>query len=102
MRSGYRLECLVSCAPQGSSNPYRSHLPIARLPRIGLAYYLIFLCQPRIEHSAEQHIAGMPSGSENHAPARVDRDGLALAGGDYADHPPAETLLSNHVAHGVL
>src|SRR3984893_2286880 len=73
------LERLVRCPPKRCADSHGGDLSVAGLAGVGLTHYLILLGQPRIEHPAEVHIAGMAARTDDHTLLCLDAYGFVLA-----------------------
>src|SRR5207244_1362087 len=74
------LVSLVGGSPQRCPDRQSRLFSLGILQRIRHAGLLVFLCEPRVESSAEVHIATVPTSSDDHAFLRLDVQDVALVG----------------------
>ncbi len=85
--------------PDRRADIHRGEFAVRALFGPGHAGLLVFLGEPRIEHAAELHVAGVAAGRDHDALFGLDRDVLAVRLRDDAAHAALVVVVANDARH---
>ncbi len=96
---GAAVTGLAGGCPQRGAELHGGELAVGALMHPRLAGLLILLGQPRIEHAAEVHVAGMAAGGDDDSLVGLDVHGVAAVHRRNADHAATVRLLADDLRH---